>query len=128
MNFAARYPANPLIPSEDKFAGLEGIFLKAFQSGGQYYPGFVSGPRPPQLPLWQLRKLARQTVDVFGGGVKPHTVGIGLFDTIAQRAEQFFVEVHTGEPKPMFDGGPNRAEFFENKGKRIAAFFEALVS
>lgn len=112
MNFAARYSAYPLIPSKDKFAGLEGIFLKAFQSGGQYYPGFVPGTRPPQLPLWQLRKLLRQTVDVFRGGVKPHAVGIGLFDAIAQRAEQFLVEVHTGETKPVFDGGPNRAEFF----------------
>ena len=119
MNFASRYPAYPLIPSEDKFASLEGIFLKAFQSGGQYYPGFISGARAPQLPLWQLRKLARQTIDVFRGGVKPHAVGIGLFDAIAQRAEQFLVEVHTGESKPMFYGGPNRAEFFENKRKRI---------
>ena len=84
MNFAARDPANPVIPSQHEFASLEGIFLKAFQSGSQYYPGFVSGARPPQLPLWQLRKLARQTVDVFRGGIKPHTVGIGLFVAIAQ--------------------------------------------
>jgi hypothetical protein len=119
MNFAARYPAYSLIPSQHEFASPEGIFLKAFQSGGQYYPGFVSGTRPPQLPLGQLRKLARQTVDVFRGGVKPHAVGIGLFDAVAQRAEQFLVEVYTGEPKPVLYGRPNRAEFFENKGKRI---------
>jgi hypothetical protein len=67
--FAARYPAYPLIPSQDEFASLESIFLKAFQSGGQYYPGFVSGARPPQLPLRQLGKLTGQTLDVFLGGI-----------------------------------------------------------
>ena len=69
MDFAARYPAYPLIPSQHEFASLEGIFLKAFQSRGQYYPGFVSGARPPQLPPWQLGKLSGQTLDVFRGGV-----------------------------------------------------------
>jgi hypothetical protein len=51
MYFAAREPAYSLIPSQNEFASLESILLEAFQPGGQDYPGFVSGTRPPQLPL-----------------------------------------------------------------------------
>jgi hypothetical protein len=69
LDFAARYPAYPLISSKDEFASLESILLEAFQSGGQYYPGFVSGARPPQLALRQLGKLPGQTFDVFRSGI-----------------------------------------------------------
>jgi hypothetical protein len=128
LESAARYPSNSLVPSKDQLAGFESIFLKVFQSGSQYDPGIVSGTRTPELALWQLRKLPAQAVDVLPGCVQPHAVRPGLLDAIAERAKKFLLQIDTGEAKHAFDGRANRAEFVEDKRKRIPDSYELGVA
>lgn len=78
----ARYSTYPLITFEHQLTGLESVFLKVFQPGGQDYPAVLSGT--PQLPPGQLWKLSGKTLEVLGGSVNPDAISAGLLDAIAK--------------------------------------------